>query len=768
MTTVHPSGGGAIRRTSSLLSICLLLAALVAPAGPVLAEEAVGPDGAGDPALVDVIVTFDARPDRAAEQAIERRGGKALRRLALVNGIAAELPRVEMARLAADPGVRNVELDVTLTAIEPAPVEAAQTGDLEYDNAWGVSRIGVPAVHAAGVAGAGIRVAVIDTGIDYIHDDPDDTPYVVDPEFLGNYAGGFDFVNNDADPYDDNGHGTHVAGILAAEKNGYLVSGVAPAVDLFALKILDANGEGDVSNLILALQWALDNNIDVVNMSLGTHEVSTALATAVSNAGAQGLLMAAASGNVNPLDWQELFFGCPVAYPGAYPEVLSTTFTNPNDALTGYSCTGPEVDFASPGDAVFSPVPIGSCMFCQPWGYDALSGTSMASPHLAGTVALLLSAGIVDSGSPGLLDDVRSRICAGADPGFGVNSTPIPTSDPRYPTYFGCGVIDADDAVFGIVPPTNHPPVATDDSATTNEDTAVSIPVLANDSDQDGDSLFVTSVGSPVAGAAILDPSGTAIQYTPAAGFGGVDAFEYTVSDGAGGSDSALVSITVLAVDDPPTAESRSASTTVSNPVTVSLRGTDPDTCELSFQVVDLPTHGGVGSMTSQPCTAGVPNADTATLVYTPTVGYSGPDSFTYRVLDATGASAPATVSITVLAAPPSNPIHVGDLDRATSSAGKNWTARVTIRIHNAAESVVAGAVVTGFWSGGASGTVSCTTTSSGACTVQKTKLPKASVATVTFTVSNVTLAASTYSATANHDPDGDSTGTAIVVPRPT
>ena len=85
-----------------------------------------------------------------------------------------------------------------------------------------------------------MKVAVIDTGIDYIHDDPDDDPYVVDPEFLGNYVGGYDFFNNDDDPMDDNGHGTHVAGIIAAEHNGYLVTGVAPGVDLYALKILNA------------------------------------------------------------------------------------------------------------------------------------------------------------------------------------------------------------------------------------------------------------------------------------------------------------------------------------------------------------------------------------------------------------------------------------------------------------------------------------------------------------------------------------------------
>ena len=758
-----------MRRSTRRARFVLVLSALVAAAllpGPAGAASATDPVAAE---RVKVIVTLDAKPGLAAERAIERHGGKVRARLALINGISAVLSRGEMKQLAREPGVRRVELDPTLSAIEPVVEAATLTGDPEYDNAWGVSRIGAKAAHDAGIRGAGVRVAIIDTGIDYIHDDPLDTPYVVDPEFTSNYRGGYDFVNNDADPYDDNGHGTHVAGILAAEKNGYLVVGVAPAVDLFALKILNANGEGDVSNLILALQWALDNNIDVVNMSLGTHEVSPALATAVANAGSQGLLMAAASGNVNPLDWQELFYGCPVTYPAAYPEVLSTTFTNPNDALTGYSCTGPEVDFAAPGDMVYSTVPIGSCMFCKPWGYDALSGTSMASPHLAGTIALLLSAGITDSGAPGLFDDVRARLCSTADTAFGVNSTPIPKTDPRYPLYFGCGVVDAAKAVTGLVPPVNHPPVANDDTATTPEDTAVSIAILANDTDLDGNGLHVTSVGAPSHGTAILNPAGTAILYTPAAQYGGADSFDYSISDGAGGIDTATVSVTVTAVDDPPTAEARSASTTSPNPVTVNLRGTDIDTCELSFQVVDLPNHGGVGSLAGQACTTGSPNADTATVVYTPTAGYSGSDSFTYRVVDATGPSAAVTVSITIAAAPPPpppNPIHIGDLDGSGSAQGKTWTAKVTIRVHKANETAAPGAVVTGTWSNGAAGTSSCTTSSAGTCTVQVTKLAK-TVASATFTVTGVTLANSIYTSAANHDPETDSNGTTITVVRP-
>ena len=213
------------------------------------------------------------------------------------------------------------------------------TGDLEYDNAWGVRHIGAYPVHQAGIRGQGVRVAVIDTGIDYIHDRPSaQEPPVVDPEFNGTYQGGYDFVNNDADPMDDNGHGTHVAGILAADHNGYLVVGVAPGVKLWGLKVLGASGSGDYSGLIAALDWSVTNHMDVVNISLGGHDVSAALATAVHNASVAGVTIVAAAGNVVTLN--DLIYGCPVAYPAAYPEAIAVTYTGQNDALTGYSCTG--------------------------------------------------------------------------------------------------------------------------------------------------------------------------------------------------------------------------------------------------------------------------------------------------------------------------------------------------------------------------------------------------------------------------------------------
>jgi hypothetical protein len=121
-----------------------------------------------------------------------------------------------------------------------------------------------------------------------------------------------------------------------------------------------------------------------------------------------------------------------------------------------------------------------------------------------------------------------------------------------------------------------------------------------------------------------------------------------------------------------------------------------------------------------------------------------------------------------VAAAPGPTPIHVGDLDGSAIRKGRNWTARVTIRIDDGDHAAVAGVVVSGSWSAGASGGSSCTTGAAGTCTVQKAKLSTTVAASVTFTVTGVTATGRTYAAASNHDPDGDSTGTSILVLRPT
>ena len=144
-------------------------------------------------------------------------------------------------------------------------------------------------MHSAGNTGEGIRIGVIDTGIDYTH-----------PDLDANYAGGYDFYNNDPDPFDDHGHGTHVSGTLAAEANGVGVVGVAPDADLYAYKVLGADGSGDYSFMIAALEQAVLDGVDVVNMSLGGTVDSVALHNEVIAAYNAGIVLVAASGNVGP------------------------------------------------------------------------------------------------------------------------------------------------------------------------------------------------------------------------------------------------------------------------------------------------------------------------------------------------------------------------------------------------------------------------------------------------------------------------------------
>ena len=375
---------------------------------------------------VDVLIRFKQQPGHHDHVKIRDRGGRIKHSHRIVPAVAARMPLESVAALLADPGVDVIEPDL--------PVYAT---DLELDYAWGVKRIGAGMVHGQGQSGSEVRVAVIDTGIDYTHAD-----------LSANVAGGWDFVNGDADPLDDQGHGTHVAGTIGALDDGYGVVGVGPGVRLYALKVLDANGSGSFSNVIAAIDWCLANGVQVTNNSYGsTYHPGTIVQDAFDRAAAAGIVMVAAAGNSGTSAGTENT----VNYPAQFDSVIAVAATTSGDTRPSFSSTGPTVELAAPGYSIYSTLRGG--------GYGYKSGTSMASPHVAGVAALVIGAGLADVNGNGIIgDDVRALLAA----------TAIDLGVAGGDAWYGFGLVDAEAAVELALaaaapspsPPTTEPPPA--------------------------------------------------------------------------------------------------------------------------------------------------------------------------------------------------------------------------------------------------------------------------------------------------------------------
>lgn len=241
------------------------------------------------------------------------------------------------------------------------------------------------------VTGKGVVVAVIDSGVDYTH-----------PDLGGGFGpsfkvmGGYDFYNNDSDPMDDNGHGTHVAGLIAA--NGATFKGVAPDAKILAYKALGSNGYSSESTIIEAIDRALDPNgdgdtsdhADVISMSLGGGgETGDPMCVAVKNAFDAGAVVVVAAGNDGPA------MGT-VSSPGLAPEAITVGAVDSSGDLASFSSRGTgaplriKPDICAPGVSISSTVPRSGTRYSSSTGYYTMSGTSMATPHVSGAAALLL------------------------------------------------------------------------------------------------------------------------------------------------------------------------------------------------------------------------------------------------------------------------------------------------------------------------------------------------------------------------------------------
>ncbi len=304
---------------------------------------------------------------------IKTHGGVRHKDLGIVNGSVVLLTNKSAKELLNNSKVLRVDEDVEVFALakRDVAVQAAQVLP------WGVDRVEADLVWPTGNTADPVKVAIIDTGISKDH-----------PDLKNNIKGGVNTINSRKSWSDDNGHGSHVAGIVGALNNTAGVVGVAPKADLYAVKVLNANGSGYLSDVIEGLQWAASNGMRVANMSLGTSSDIQSFHDAVVAANNAGVVLVAAAGNS----------GGTVGYPAAYPEVIAVSATDANNNLAYFSSRGPEVDLAAPGVNIYSTYK-GS-------NYATLSGTSMASPHVAGAAALVLntSVGSYDANSNGKWD----------------------------------------------------------------------------------------------------------------------------------------------------------------------------------------------------------------------------------------------------------------------------------------------------------------------------------------------------------------------------
>jgi len=337
------------------------------------------------------IVVFQPGTSPAQRVALAKSaGGNVVRELRLINAVVIEhktLVSIAESKLRALSEVKRVDQDPKINWLKMADargtdfalpsaagilkgIEALKKQQAEnpaltapgaQETPWGIARVKAPEAWAT-TRGKGVKLVVIDTGIDMTH-----------PELSGIIKGGWNAISTAATFNDDNGHGTHCAGTIAAKDDDKGVVGVAPAIDLYGVKVLDENGSGTFDDVIAGMLWAVENKMEVASMSLGANSGNQALADAVEAMRKGGVILIAAAGNS----------GGSVGYPAAYPGAIAIAASDSKDKLASFSSRGPSVAVIAPGVDVKSTYMGGE--------YDTLSGTSMATPHAAGLTALYVA-----------------------------------------------------------------------------------------------------------------------------------------------------------------------------------------------------------------------------------------------------------------------------------------------------------------------------------------------------------------------------------------
>jgi thermitase len=401
-----------------LALVLLSLLALMASFAPASAASQQARTSVAGPAVPgQFVVKFSpglAAADRA--KAALSVGAKVIDRIA-----ALDAETIEVAAIKANPSSAAAEhLMIALKQnpnvlyVEPNYLYRADwvPNDPGYSQQWGWNKIQAPAAWDVTQGSSTVVIAGVDTGVQLNH-----------PDLASKIVAGYDYVSGDSTPDDGNGHGTHTAGTFAAiTNNGVGGAGTCPNCKVMPVRVLDNNGSGTLTNVANGITWAADHGAKVINLSLGGSG-STTLQNAVNYAWNKGVFLACAAGNDGTSSTTN-------AYPGAYTNCFAVASTNSSDAKSSFSNYGTWVEVAAPGESIYSTW-IGS-------GYNTISGTSMATPHVAGLAGLLASQGLTNA-------QIRDRIINTADKISGTG------------TYWTGGRINAKAAVTNSAPPPPPP-----------------------------------------------------------------------------------------------------------------------------------------------------------------------------------------------------------------------------------------------------------------------------------------------------------------------
>lgn len=581
-------------------------------------------------------------------------------------------------------------------------------GGINMEEAWNIS------------SGAGVTVAVVDTGIRKGTDLASTC-----------FVSGRDFVNNDNNPTDDNGHGTHVAGTIAQSTNNSLgVAGAAFNSCLMPLKVLDSQGSGGYANIANGIRFAADNGAKVINLSLGGTADSSTLKDAVAYAYEKGVIVVAACGNDNQPN---------CLYPAAYDDyVIAVGATRYDETKAPYSNYGPSLDLVAPGGDLSvdqNNDDYGDGVLQQTfqirgwritWGYYFFEGTSMATPHVAGAAALVLS-----NGNATTPDEVRTALQETAE---------YKGTADRDSTY-GWGLVDAFAALGWVSgPKPNQPPVANAGLNQTVSDTdgnGVESVTLDGSGSYDSDGTIVSYKWSE--GATLLDTTAM-ITYDFAVG---THIVTLTVTDDDGATASDEVVVTVNENQAPFANAGPDQSAYVSEAVYFDGSGSTDDGTIVSYDWDFGDGTTGTGASVSHIYSA-VGTYD-AVLTVTDNGGLTNSDT--------------AVITISEVPAAPTAWANV----ELTKQANWRWwrvSATITVKENDAGGPAVDAVTVEGTWSGAYSGSVSGTTDTNGTVSFRTGFIRNSGE--VAFTVNRIVkdgqeyiLAGETSDSIANSSSDG-------------